>query len=164
MSRRLALVLLVLAVLVGTAPAPAAEWGTIIPGISTTDTVRARYGQPAKSRTQKVEGYDTTQWIYEGAGAPSGIVRLTVDFGLLTAAGYKKDVVRSFRLDPRPGIFNRKLVVDGWGPPAKVGREGELEVYLYEQGLLVYFDKEGEAVQAMIFTPPQAQPGTPGQR
>lgn len=163
--RRVALVLLGLAGLVAvTAPAPAAEWGTIVPGVSTTDAVRAQYGQPTKSQAQKVEGYDTTQWIYEGAAAPAGIARLTVDFGLLTAAGYKKDVVRSFRLDPKPGVFNRTLVLDGWGPPAKVGREGGLEVFLYDQGLLVYFDQEGRLVQSMIFTPPQALPATPGQR
>ena len=47
---------------------------------------------------------------------------MIVDFGILTPAGYKKDVVRTFRLEPKPDIFNRKLVVDGWGPPSRVGK------------------------------------------
>jgi len=137
------------------APALASEWGTIVPGKSTTASVRAVYGQPTTSRLQKVEGYEATQWVYEGAQAPAGLRRLTVDVGLLTAAGYKADVVRSFRLEPKPGVFNRKLILDGWGTPTKIGRDGEFEIFLYEDGLLVYFDKEGQAVQAMVFTPPQ---------
>ena len=164
MSRIAALVVAWCVLLLPAAPARAAEWGTLVPGTSTTDSVRAQYGQPTKSQAQKVEGYDTTQWVYEGARAPAGIVRLTVDFGLLTAAGYKKDVVRSFRLDPKPGVFNRTLAMDGWGTPTRVGRDGEFEIFLYEQGLLVYFDKEGRIAQTLIFTPPQPLPATPAQR
>lgn len=164
MSLPAALVLASLTLLAPAAPARAADWGTIVPGKSTPESMRALYGQPTKTQAQKVEGYDTTQWVYEGAKAPAGILRLTVDFGLLTAAGYQKDVVRSFRLDPKPGVFNRTLVLDGWGTPAKVGRDGEFEIFVYEQGLLVYFDKEGRIVQTMIFTPPQPLPGTPAQR
>ncbi len=161
MSGRLSLVVASLGLLALAASALAAEWGTIVPGKSTTASIRAQYGQPTKSQTQKVEGYDATQWVYEGAQAPTGLHRLTVDFGLLTAGGYKHDVVRSFRLDPKPGVFNRKLVLDGWGTPTKIGRDGEFEIFLYEDGLLVYFDKEGQAVQAMVFTPPQPLPATP---
>ncbi|MBI2161985.1 MAG: hypothetical protein HYU25_16680 [Candidatus Rokubacteria bacterium] len=164
MSRIAALVVAWFVLLPPAAPARAAEWGTIVPGTSTTDSVRAQYGQPTKSQAQQVEGYDTTQWVYEGVQAPAGIVRLTVDFGLLTAAGYKKDVVRSFRLDPKPGVFNRTLVMDGWGTPTRIGRDGEFEVFLYEHGLLVYFDKEGRIAQALIFTPPQPLPAAPAQR
>lgn len=150
---------LVLAALAG--PAWASDWGLIVPGKSTMDAVRARYGQPTKSEAQKVEGYDATRWAYEGAQAPGGISRMVVDFGLLTAGGYKKDVVRSLELDPKPGIFNRKLVLDGWGVPTKVGREGEYEIFLYGDGLLVYFDKTGENAQTMIFIPPQPITATP---
>ncbi len=164
MSRLVALVLLGLAVLAASAPAPASDWGTVVPGESTPESMRAVYGQPTKTQALKVEGYDTTQWVYEGAQAPPGILRLTVDFGLLTAAGYQKDVVRSFRLDPKPGVFNRTLVLDGWGTPARIGRDGEFEIFVYEQGLLVYFDKQGWIVQTMVFTPPQPLPGTPAQR
>jgi hypothetical protein len=163
-SRLGALVLASLTLLAPAVPARAADWGTIVPGRSTPESMRAVYGPPTRTQAQKVEGYDTTQWVYEGAQAPAGIVRLTVDFGLLTAAGYQKDVVRSFRLDPKPGVFNRTLVMDGWGTPTRVRRDGEFEIFVYEQGLLVYFDKEGRIAQALIFTPPQPLPATPAQR
>jgi hypothetical protein len=66
--------------------------------------------------------------------------------------------VRTFRLEPKHEVFNRKLVVDGWGPPSQVGKEGELEFFLYAEGLLVYFGKDENEVLAMIFTPPQKLP------
>lgn len=156
------MLLALLATLAG--PAWAADWGLIEPGVSTVESVRARYGPPTRATSQKVEGYDAAQWVYEGAQAPAGIVRVTVDFGLLTAAGYKPDVVRSFRLDPKPGAFNKKLVVDGWGEPARVGRDGAFEVFLYEDGLLVYFDQDSGNATAMVFTPPQPLGPAPAQR
>lgn len=159
-----ALALASLTLLAVAAPVRAEEWGAIVPGKSTPASVRAQYGPPTKIQAQKLEGYDTAQWVYEGAQAPAGLVRLTVDFGLLTAAGYQKDVVRAFRLDPKAGVFNRTLVLDGWGIPATIGRDGEFEVFVYAQGLVVYFDAEGRIVQTMVFTPPQALSGTPAQR
>jgi len=137
-------------------PAAASDWGEIKPAISTQSEVRARYGVPTRETAQKIESYDTVQWVYEGPQAPAGIAKMIVDFGILTPAGYKKDVVRTFRLEPHPDIFNRKLVVDGWGPPSRVGKEGQSEFYFYEQGLLVYFSgKESQEAIVMIFTPPQ---------
>jgi hypothetical protein len=136
-------------------PATAADWGLITPGGTTMEGVRARYGQPTRIEAKKVDAYDTVQWIYEGAQAPVGMSRMTVDFGLLTAAGYKNDVVRDFRLDTKPGSFNKRLVLDGWGDPYKVGKDGDFEIFLYEDGLLVYFDKTGWDVQTMVFTVPQ---------
>jgi hypothetical protein len=163
-SRIVALVVASLGLLAFAGSAAASEWGTIVPGKSTTESIRSVYGPPTRSLAQKVEGYDAIQWVYEGAQAPAGLHRLTLDFGLLTAPGFKPDVVRAFRLDPKPGVFNRKLVLDGWGTPTKIGRDGEFEIFLYEDGLLVYFDKEGQAVQAMVFTPPQPLPASPSQR
>ena len=135
-------------------PAAAADWGLITPGRTTTEAVRARYGPPTKIEEKKVDGYDTVQWVYEGTQAPAGASRMTVDFGLLTPSGYEKDVVRDFRLDTKPGSFNKKLVLDGWGDPSKVGNDGDFEIFLYEDGLLVYFDKTGWA-KTMVFTVPQ---------
>src|SRR5437660_3183047 len=112
-------------------PAEAAEWGLIVPGTTTMEIVRARYGQPTKSEPKKVDSYDTVQWVYEGAQAPVGMYRMTVDFGLLTANGYQKDVVRDFRLDAKPGAFNKKLVLDGWGDPSNDGKDGDFEIFLY---------------------------------
>jgi hypothetical protein len=163
--RRLAALALPALLLAALAPAArAADWGLIVPGESTLESVRARYGQPTKAEPQKIDNYDATQWVYEGAQAPAGMLRMTVDFGLLTGAGYKKDVVRSFRLDPKPGVFNRKLVTDGWGQPTKAGLDGNFEIFLYGDGLLVYFDKDGPDARMMIFTPPQPISGTPAQR
>lgn len=153
------------------APVSAADWGQIKPGVTTQTEVRSRYGAPSRETPQKVENYDTLQWAYEGPQAPTGIMKLIIDFGLLTPSGYKKEVVRTFRLEPDHDIFNRKLVVDGWGLPSRVGKEGGLEFFLYEEGLLVYFDKDGKEATVMIFTPPQklpppaaAPPASPPQR
>ena len=149
-------------VLLLAAATEAADWGQIKPAVSTLAEVRARYGAPSSETPQKVEGYDTVQWTYEGAKAPAGITKMIVDFGLLTPSGYKKEVVRTFRLEPKADIFNRKLVVDGWGPPTRAGKDGDAEFFLYEQGLLVYFAPDGKEVTAMIFTPPQKIPPASG--
>jgi hypothetical protein len=160
--RRLGLAVLLAAALA--APAPAADWGLITPGVSTMETVRARYGRPTKTEAQKVEGYDATEWTYAGDLAPTGMVQMIVDFGLLTAAGFKKEVVRSFRLDPKPGAFPKKLVVDGWGVPTKAGPDGAFEVFYYDSGLLVYFAKDDPDARTMMFTVPQPTVATPTQR
>jgi hypothetical protein len=149
-------------VLLLAAAAGAADWGQIKPGVSTQADVRARYGAPTRETTQKVESYDTLQWTYEGAQAPRGITKMIVDFGLLTPSGYKKEVVRTFRLEPKADVFNVKLVVDGWGPPTRVGKEGDAEFFLYEEGLLVYFGPDAKQVTVMIFTPPQKIPPASG--
>jgi len=153
-----ALFLLLGLVVLVTAPAPASDWGQIKPGTSTQAEVRSRYGAPTRETPQKVDGYDTLQWLYEGPQAPIGMTKMTVDFGLLTPSGYRKEVVRTFRLEPKHHVFNRKLVVDGWGPPSRAGKEGELEFFLYAEGLLVYFGKDENEVLAMIFTLPQKLP------
>jgi hypothetical protein len=159
MSRRLALlVALVLAAL--PAPGDAAEWGLIRPGVSTTTTVRERYGAPSRVDRQKVEKYDTENWIYEGDKAPVGIERLTVEFGLLQQDKYRGEVVRAFRLEPRPGTFNRGIVTNGWGFPDRMGREGEQDLFLYREGLLVYFDVSGWNAKLMLFTLPQPRDPT----
>lgn len=145
---------LALALLLAT-PAAASDWGQITPAVTTQQEVRGRYGGPTQEFAQKIEGYEAIQWVYEGAQAPAGIIKMTIDFGLLTPAGYRKEVVRTFRLDPKPDIFNRKLIMDGWGLPSRVGTEGDVEFFLYEDGLLVYFGKDKKQVVAMIFTPPQ---------
>jgi hypothetical protein len=144
--------------------AGAAEWGTIMPGTSTMEAVRTRFGPASKTSTQKQEGYDAAQWSYEGTAAPPGFTRLTVEFGLLTPAGFRADLVRDFTLTPKPGIFNRKTIINGWGVPNRIGRENDLEVFLYQEGLIVYFGQDGWEAQLMVFTPPQplsAEPAPP---
>ena len=69
--------------------AAASEWGTIVPGTTTMEAVRAQYGGPTKTETQKTDNYDTASWMYEGVQAPVGLLRMVVDFGILRAAGYR---------------------------------------------------------------------------
>jgi len=136
----------------------ASDWGGISPGSSTIESVRGLYGAPSQQSHEKLEGYDTARWVYEGSKAPPGVRRLVIDFGLLTAAGYRPDVVRAFELDPRPAVFDRDTVVQGWGPPDRVGVEEGRRLLFYKAGLVVYLDPTGEDVVEMDFTLPQPEP------
>ena len=140
------------------------QWGGIEPGESTMTSVRNLRGEPTRKATQKVDGYDTAEWIYEAAKAPPGLIRLIVDFGLMTPAGYRAELVRSFKLEPKRGAFDRDWIVTGWGAPAGVGKDGEVEFYFYKEGLFVYFDKDGIGVTSLVFTPPQLPPPAEPQR
>ncbi|HEU4370238.1 MAG TPA: hypothetical protein VFV05_18605 [Methylomirabilota bacterium] len=158
--------LLVVAVLLGAAAsvAGAAEWGLIRPGVSTMESVRAQYGAPTRALREKVEGHETESWIYEGAKAPAGMVRLAVEFGLVQSDTFRREVVRALRLEPKPGAFTRGVVSNGWGFPDLLGREGEEDFFLYKDGLLVYFDKEGWHARLMVFTLPQPRDPTEEKR
>ena len=137
------------------AAAGAASWGGIEPGDTTLEQVRERYGAPSKETKQKVESYDTTTWTYEGPKAPGGMNRMVVDFGILKPDGFKPNVVRVFVLEPRPSIFAVQTVVDGWGLPSAAGDQGGFPTMLYEEGLLVVFDKQTLWAESMTFTLPQ---------
>lgn len=163
-SPRRLLPLAFLLVALAALPARATEWNTIVPGTSTMASVTAQFGAGTRSEAQKVEGYDATQWVYEEAQAPRGVKRLTVDFGLLTPNGYRPEVVRSLRLEPQPGVFDLGTVLEGWGLPTRVGKDGDAEVFFYQEGLLVYFDSDREVVKVLIFTPPQPPPDAPPPR
>ena len=151
---RVAIVVLILACTVA-AGAEAAEWGGIIPGTTTMDVLRARYGGPTRTETQKTDGYDTATWTYEGAQAPQGMKRMVVDFGLVSGGQLRKDLVRAFRLEPNVGAFDRRTILAGWGPPTRSGREPDGEVFVYAAGLIVHFEKDDFRPRMMIFTPPQ---------
>jgi hypothetical protein len=138
----------------------AAEWGLIRPGVSTTETVRAKYGAPSRVDRQKVENYDTENWVYEEAQAPVGVQRMTVEYGLLHDGKYRPDVVRALRLEPKPGTFNRGVVTNGWGFPDRMGHENENDIFLYREGLVVYFDQSGWNARLMVFTLPQPRDPT----
>jgi hypothetical protein len=158
MARLLAVLALVL---LPAGPAQGAEWGGIEPGVATTDTVRARYGAATRETRATVEGYDTVQWVYEGDRAPSGLLRMTVDFGLLTPAGYRPSTVRLLKLEPRPLIFGRQTVMQGWGLPDGVGSSEGVVTFFYKSGLFVVFDGSGQSAASMIFSIPQPDPGAP---
>jgi hypothetical protein len=83
---------------------------------------------------------------------------MAVDFGLMTRNGYRADLVRALRLEPKPGAFDRNAIMVGWGPPAGVGKDGDAEFFFYKEGLFVYFAKDGNAVISLTFTPPQLPP------
>jgi len=102
----------------------AAGWGGIDPGVTTMTEVRERYGAPSKETKQKVEGYDTTTWVYEGSNAPVGMVRMTIDLGLLKPDGFKPELVRVFVLEPKSHMFPLQAVMDGWGMPTAAGDQG----------------------------------------
>jgi len=152
---------LVLALVIVAGVAHAAEWQTIRPGESTQEAVRAQFGQATRVTSQKVEGYDSAQWLYEGEQAPRGIARMTIDFGLLTPQGYKAEIVRVMQLQPKPGAFTRATVLAGWGQPDGVRTDGGVPSVFYEAGLVVTFDRAGWLPTSMIFTPPQKLPAGP---
>jgi len=150
-----AVLLLLPVLLVAPTAANAADWGGIDPGVTTTDQVRERYGEPTRQSQPKVEGYDTKEWVYEGSQVPSGLVRMTLDIGLLTPSGYKVSVVRLLKLEPKPFIFRRGTVIAGWGLPDGAASENGLDTFFYKVGLFVVFDKEGESATSLVFGPPQ---------
>ena len=140
--------------------AAASGWANVDPGMTTTVEVRERFGAPSRETHAKVEGYDTTQWIYEGSRAPAGLLRITVDFGILTPAGYKPTTVRLLKLEPKPFIFGRLTVVQGWGIPDSVGTTEGVTTFFYRDGLFVVFDKEETSATSMIFSVPQPDPAS----
>ena len=165
----------VLAVVLGLALAApgsvwASNWGGIEPGVTTQEQLRERYGAPSKETKQKVEGYDTTTWVYEGNKAPVGMIRMTIDLGLLKPDGFKPDLVRVFALEPKPTIFPLQAVLDGWGMPMAAGAQDGFPTMVFEEGLIVVFEKQGQWADSMTFTVPQsfqapaagAAPAAPG--
>ena len=151
MRRALLLVALLAGLLPGP-PARAAEWGLINPGVSTTANVRQRYGAPSRTEKKKIDKYDTESWVYEGDRAPAGIVRMTIDFGLVNDNKYRSDVVRVLQLEPHGATFNRGIINNGWGLPDGAGKNGDEEFFVYKDGLLVYFNPDRWTVRLMMFT------------
>jgi hypothetical protein len=140
------------------AAACAASWGGIYPGETTLEQVRERYGPPSSEKKQKIDNYDTTSWTYEGDKVTSGIVRMIVDFGILKPDGFKPNLVRVFSIEPRPTIFAVQTIVDGWGLPSAAGDQNGYPTMVYEEGLVVVFDKETLWAQSLTFTVPQPLP------
>ncbi|HET8532459.1 MAG TPA: hypothetical protein VFO08_15015 [Methylomirabilota bacterium] len=159
--RTLLAAIAVAGLLLGRESVSAEEWGGIDPGVTTVDQVRARYGAPSKETRAKADGYDTLRWVYEDARAPGGIERMTIDYGLLTPQGYKPTVVRVLRLEPKPKVFGRNTVIQGWGVPDGITKHNEMDVFFYKSGLLVNFDKGGEEAALLTLTPPQPDTSSP---
>ncbi len=147
--------LVALVFLLGAEPARAADWGGITPAETTLEALSARHGEPSKVEKKKVESYDVTVWTYEGPRAPSGMVRMVVEFGVRQSGRYQPSIVRTFRLDPKPGVFERRHVVLAWGKPDRGGTQDGVPVLIYKSGLTVYFDKDLLNAVSMWFTAPQ---------
>jgi len=143
------------ALLAWASAAEAAEWQAIRPGETVQSAMRTQFGSPTRMLSQKVEGYDSPQWVYEREQAPKGMTRVIIDFGVLTPQGYRADVVRLMTLEPHKGVFTRRAIVDGWGEPDSADVEGDKKVIRYLSGLFVYFDTAGWMAEKMYFTPPQ---------
>ncbi len=148
-------VLTALVLLQGAGFACAADWGGITPAETTLEAVRARYGEPSKAEKKKIESRDVTMWTYEGARAPRGLVRMMVEFGVRQSGRYQPDVVRTFRIEPRTGVFERRHVVLAWGKPDRGGTQDGVPVMIYKSGLTVYFDKDLINAVSMWFTAPE---------
>jgi hypothetical protein len=153
---RAALVLLA-AILGAPVCAGAHGWGLLYPAESTGASVRARYGAPTRILKHRLQSHDTEEWVYEGKEAPPGFLRLAVYVGYLKGEEFLPAVVRGFTLEPKPGIFTRELVLQGWGPPTRVDFFDGKPGYDYDGGLIVLFDIQGTVAQTMIFSPPRTE-------
>jgi len=87
---------------------------------------------------------------------------MTVDYGLLTPQGFKQTAVRVLRLEPKPKIFGRNTVIQGFGVPDGISDQDGQDTFFYKSGLLVTFDKTGSEAVLLNFTLPQ--PDAPAAR
>lgn len=165
-ARALGLILLVAPVAAAPPAALAAEWGGIVPAVTSAEQVRGRYGTPTREVKRKVDGYDTFEWTYEGQQSPPGFTRMTLEFGILLPSGYSATTVRVLRLDPRPRLFNKDTVVTGWGEPDRATTQNDRDVFFYRSGLVVTFDQEGVDATSLFFTvmQPNITPAPPEAR
>ncbi len=148
----LGLILLAAAAALTPPAALAADWGGIVPAVTSADQVRERYGPPTKEVKRKVDNYDTFEWTYEGQQTPPGFTRMTIEFGILLPGGYSATTVRVLRLDPRPRLFNKDTVVTGWGEPDRATTQNDRDVFFYRSGLVVTFDQAGVDATSLFFT------------
>ena len=81
---------------------------------------------------------------------------MTVDFGLLTAGGYKPNLVRLLTLEPKPWMFGKNTVIQGWGVPDGVADNKDgTSTSSGRTACSSMFDKEGKDSMSMIFSVPQ---------
>jgi len=140
------------------AAASGEEWMGVVPGKTDKTAVRAIFGPPTREVAKKEEGYDTSEWIYDGGKAPAGATRLLVQFGLLSGGSFRGAVVRALTYFPKPNIFPRVAILDGWGTPDKTGTDPNGRVVLfYRRGFVATLDKDGRETLEMLFTVEQPE-------
>jgi hypothetical protein len=149
-----------LALLLAPAAARAESWGGLTPGETLRAGVERLYGRPSRERPLVEEGRTVLEWTYAGDGAPRGLDRMVVTFGMLVAGGrFAPDVVRAVALYPKPHVFSLRAISSGWGAPDAVGTEeatGRPSFHYRTHGLLVIFDKTGAWAEFLLFGPRQA--------
>ena len=98
------------------------------------------------------------EWVYEGDRAPGGMIRMHVHFGILKAGKYQPKIVRTFGLEPKPGVFTRAQVTLAWGKPQKAGTQDGVPMLIHDAGLITYYDKDIINAVSMWFTVPRQEP------
>jgi 3-oxoacyl-[acyl-carrier protein] reductase len=114
------------------------------------DVVRERFGAPSKETKQKVDGYETVEWTYEGQRALAGFHRVVVEYGILLPSGYSPNTVRVLRLDLSGEVAYD--LTDIAGIAALVERLGDIDVLVNNAGVqnAVSIDKYTDAQRERI--------------
>ena len=134
----------------------AESWGGITPGETTRAGVERLYGRPSRERSVVDEGRTVAEWTYAEDRAPRGLVRMVVNYGLMSGDRFVPDVVRSLTLYPKPQVFPLTAISSGWGQPDAIGTEeasGRPSFHYRTRGLLVVFDKTGSWAEMLLLGP-----------
>ena len=152
-----------LALLTSTGNVGAESWGGITPGETTRADVEGLYGRPSRERTLVDEGRTVAEWTYAEARAPRGLIRMVINYGLMSGDRFIPDVVRSVTLYAKAHLFPLPTIASGWGEPDAVGTEeasGRHSFHYRTRGLLIVFDKTGSWAEILVFGPRQPAGGS----
>jgi hypothetical protein len=147
---------LIVALLAPPGDVGAESWGGITPGETTRAGVESLYRRPSRERSTVDEGRTVVEWTYAEDRAPRGLVRMVVNYGLMSGERFVPDVVRSVTLYPKPHVFPLRTISTGWGEPDAIGTEeasGRPSFHYRTRGLLVVFDKTGSWAELLLFGP-----------
>ena len=139
------------------------SWGGITPGETTRAAVEGLFGRPSRERSVVDEGRTVAEWTYAEDRAPRGLIRMVVNYGLMSGGRFVPDLVRSVLLYPKPHVFTGRVIFDGWGEPDAIGTEeasGRPSFHYRSRGLLIVFDKTGTWAEFLLFGPRQAASGS----
>ena len=141
----------------------AESWGGITPGETTRAGVESLYGRPSRERTLVDEGRTVAEWTYAEERAPRGVMRMVVNYGLMSGDRFIPDVVRSVTLYAKAQVFTLPSISAGWGEPDAIGTEeasGRPSFHYRTRGLLIVFDKTGSWAEILVFGPRQPAGGS----
>ena len=76
---------------------------------------------------------------------------------------FNSDVGFDIALSPDKKAFTAtfsglQAIIDGWGPPTAAGDQSGFPTMIYEDGLIVVFERQGQWADSMTFTVPQPLP------